>query len=609
MEIQTVQEIVREAEKNDKDGMTTASKYVAFSMREDINKTEAYINSKHTSGDTDSLGRDKPFFNISIASRNIWFRATDLDRKNIIIRSSKEANVTAAFLATIKLQEWMKKQWFGEFLNDWGLCLATHGSSLIKSVEKNGELHCKVMDWNNMIVDPVDFENNIKIEKLWFTPAQLKKNKTYNKDLVKKLLENKTTRKTIGGQIIDNKAGYIPLYEVHGEMSLAQYKLSKGEDVKEGDEDEYFQQMHVITFLENDDKSFDDYTLYSGREAQDPYMLTHLIKKEGQTYAGGAVKNLFEAQWMVNHTQKQMKDQLDLASKIIFQTADASLVGQNVLVNIENGDILTYDPAKGPMAQLNNKADIGAMQSFQATWQSVASQINGISEAMMGQNPPSGSAWRQTQAMLQESHSLFETMTENKGLALEELLRRYVIPSFKKQLDTKEEISAILEDHQIKQIDSMYLPNEVNRRMNQKKKQAVLTGQIYDPGIEALDAAQAQSELQETLQGNQRFIKPSEVDSKTWKDIFKDLEWEVDIDITGETKDVQGAMTTLTTVLKTIAGNPMVLQDPNAKLTFNKIIGLAGGVSPLELQVTSTQPANPMMAMAGQMPPMAMANQ
>ena len=591
MEVKTISEIVREMEKNDETGETTSSKYVTGSMRDDINKTEAYINSKHISGDTDHLGREKPFFNIVTAARNIWYRATDIDRKDIVVRASKEADAIPALLATLKLQEWMKRQAFGRFLNDWGLTLATHGSAVSKFVEKDGELSAQVIDWNNLLCDQVDFDNNVKVEKLWMTPAQLKKNKNYDKELVEKLLDSPTVRETIGGERKDNKDDYILVYEIHGELPLS--LLTD----KEKDDDTFVQQMHVISFQEQKDavgnQEFEDYTLYSGKEALDPYLLSHLIKKDGQTYAGGAVKNLFEAQWMVNHSAKQIKDQLDLASKIIFQTSDGAFVGKNVLTNIENGQILSHNQGE-PLTQLNNKPDIAAMQAFKADWQQIAMQINGINEAMVSA-PKSGTAWRQTQAILQESHDLFDLMTENKGLAIIDMLTNYIIPHFKKTLNNSEEISMVLEENQIKQIDMRYVPNEVKRRMNQKKKQTILSGEIYDPMMEAGDTAKTEEEVRIKLTGNQRFISPSEVEGTTWKTVFKDLEWDLDIDITGEAHDTQAYLATLTTVLTTLASNPAILQDENVRLIFNKILMASGGISPLEINQAKEAPQPQMM--------------
>lgn len=603
MEVKSISQLVREMEDLDTNGVTTSSKYVTQSMREDINTTEAYLNSKHISGDTDYLGREKPFFNIVIGARNIWFRATDIDCKNIKLRATKDEEMIEAFVATIKFQEWIKKQSFGQFLNDLGLSLASHGSTVSKFIERENELIAQVMDWNNIIVDPIDFENNVKIEKLWFTPSQLLKQKGYDKEKVKELLSQVETRETITGEQKDNKSGYIPVYEVHGELPLS--LLTNDEK----DDETFVQQIHIVSFLakkDNKDK-YDEYTLYSGREKQDPYFITHLIKKDGQTYAGGAVKNLFEAQWMVNHSQKQIKDQLDLASKIIFQTSDGSFVGQNMLSSIENGDILKHE-INQPLERLSDNADISALQAFKADWQSVANQINGISEAMQGENAPSGTAWRLVQAQLQESHSLFELMTENKGLAITEMIRRYVLPFFKKQLNNNEQISAILEEENIKQIDSMYVPNEVTRRLNQKKKETILSGEIFDPGFEAADMAEANAEISKTLTGNQRFIKPSDVPNKTWKEVFDDMEFDIDIDITGEAKDVQGAMATLTTIFQVVASNPAVLQDPTVKMMFSKILNLSGVVSPLELSQGSQPPPQPQQQVQQtQMPDMAMA--
>ena len=67
MEDTTIYDLVRKAEQDDLAGGTTISKYVTFSLRENIDKIDAYLNSKHISGELDSLGREKPFFNIVTA--------------------------------------------------------------------------------------------------------------------------------------------------------------------------------------------------------------------------------------------------------------------------------------------------------------------------------------------------------------------------------------------------------------------------------------------------------------------------------------------------------------------------------------------------------------
>src|SRR5690606_18842678 len=152
-----IAELVRKAEKDYINGTTTIGKYVEFSQYENTEKITAYLNSKHISGDKDALGREKPFFNIGIAIRNIWYRATDIDRKHIRIKATRLAHRVMAYVATLLLQDWMRKTAFGSFLNEWGLALASYGSIPVKFVEKGGELIPSVIPWNRMISDTIDF--------------------------------------------------------------------------------------------------------------------------------------------------------------------------------------------------------------------------------------------------------------------------------------------------------------------------------------------------------------------------------------------------------------------------------------------------------------------
>ncbi len=572
----TITELVRRNEENYIDGTTTISKYVDWSLYENIEKIDAYLNSKHISGDTDSLGREKPFFNIVTAATNVWYRATDIDRKNIRIKPTKLQDTIGAFLATVHLQSWMRKQNFGQFLNDWGRTLSRYGSAVTKFIEKDGELYATVIPWNRLIIDAVDMNNDVVIEVLEMTPAQLKKHKGYDQKVVDKLLDTVSVRQTMGGQNKDNKTGYIKLYEVHGEMPLS-YITGRDDD-----DDTYVQQMHVVSFVESKEKGeYDDFCLISGKEKKNPYMITHLIKEDGRTMAIGAVEHLFEAQWMMNHTVKSIKDQLDLASKLIYQTSDGNFIGQNALSAIENGDILIHN-VNEPLTQINNNShDITSLQNFGQQWKTLGNEITGVSESMLGNNAPSGTAWRQTEALLQESHSLFELMTENKGLDLENMMREYIIPFIKTKMDTKDEVAATLGDYDVARIEGMYIKNEAIRRANTTIKEQILSGQIANPqDMQALEQ-DVKGELAQ--HGNQRFFKPSEIDDKTWKEVFKDLEWDVEVEITGESSDKQAVMTTLNTMLATLSrlqGRPM---SPEEKFVFNKILTEAGSVSPIEL--------------------------
>jgi len=568
----TIGQLVRKLEQEFTSGNgTLMSKYVRTDLYEDINGIYAYLESKHISGEFDSMGREKPFFNIVLASRNIWFRATDIDRKNIVLKATSEGMTLPVFFLYLHLQNWMRKENFGQFLNNWGLSLAGFNSSVVKFVEKNGKLICEVVPWAKLIVDQVNFDDNVKIEILELTETQLYDR--YGKEAVDDLVGAKKARETTNKQTKDNKNNYYKLYEVHGRLPLSNL-TDKPKDT------EPVQQMHVISMLGKEKgKGEDVYTLYKGKEEKDPYMLTWLIPSEdGSISLNGSVKNLFQAQWMVNHTKKAIKDQLDLASKLIFQTSDGNFIGQNALTSIETGDIMIHAANQPLTAVQNNSHDITALQGFGQEWKALGSELNGISEAMLGVAPKSGTAWRQTEALLQESYSLFEIMTENKGLHIEQMLRRYILPFLKKKMNNDKEIMATLDMQGIKEIEERYIKNEAIRRHNRNLIEPILNGQVPEPQ----DLEQLKGSVKEELnqQGNQRFFKPSEV---SWKEEFKDINLdEIEVEITGESSDTQSMLTTIDKAL-TIVANPAYSQNKQAQYLVNKALTKTGFLSPVEL--------------------------
>lgn len=577
----SVSTIVRKLEQDYISGTgTLMSRYVRTDLWDDINTIYAYLNSKHVSGQKDSLGRDKPFFNIVLAARNVWFRATDIDRKNILLTPTKEKDTIGTFLLSVHLQDWMRKENFGVFLNTWGLELAGFNSSVVKFVEKDGRLIPSVVPWSRLIVDQINFADNLKIEILELTEAQLYE-RGYDEEAIESMCDAAKAREIINKQKQDNKNNYYKIYEVHGKLPLSYITE------KEKDEDTFVQQMHVVSFMSTKEKDeYDEFTLYKGREEKDPYMLTALLPAtDGSISLDGSVKNLFDSQWMVNHSVKAIKDQLDLASKLIFQTSDGNFVGQNALYAIESGDILVHQMNQ-PLTQVqNNSHDITSLQNFGGQWKQLSAEINGISEAMLGVAPKAGSAWRQTEALLQESHSLFEIMTENKGLALEDMIRNYILPFLMKKMNNNKEVTATLDMHGIKQIEDRFIRNQAIKQSNRQIIDQVLSGQI----AQQPDMSQIESGIKDKLneQGNKRFFAPDEI--KTWKDELKDIVPDVEIDITGEVQDKQAMFTTLNTALVAVT-NPNFANNPKAQFIVDKILTATGHVSALELSSIPQMP-------------------
>jgi hypothetical protein len=590
MHTETIATLVRQAETDYNSGKVTKSQHVQVSLKEDLAKIDAYANSKHISGATDSLGRKKPFFNIVIAAMNIWYRATDIDRANIRIRATRGEDHILQIFYNAKVQEWMKTAKFGVFLNNWGRILAKYGSAILEFVEVDGELVCSVLDWNKIIVDPINFKHAPLIKKLEYTPAELRKKKGYNKEMVKALIENLQTRKLLNGQQQTTTADSIPVYEVHGELSLAQYKLAKGQKPKEGDEDIFFQQMHAVSFVGNGKGTgkdgYDEYTLYCGKE-DDPHMITHLIEEDGYILSMGAVKSLFEAQQWTNHDEKAMRDYLDFISKLTFQTADEAFIGRNAINDFELGEVLRHAPNMPlvPMQVGNNGNSVAELRSNQQNWRNQGMETTSTPDAARGNTLPSGTSGILAEQLIQQSSSLFEIMVENKGLAIEEMMTRFVLPYIDKTMDNTDEIIVTLTAEGLKEIDQRYVPAEAVRRHNESFKEAVLNEKEPQPFDPIAGEMAVQKDL--NMMGNTRPLSPEDVAGKTWKQLFAGFKKRVEVEVTNEMHN----KATLLSDLNATMANLVKLGDvQNARLVLSKIMQETGSMSPAELQSIQSAP-------------------
>ena len=597
--MESICDIVREVEDNYVHGNTHTSEYVDYDMHAIVNRIDAYINSRHISGSADSLGREKPFFNIITAVVNVWYRATDLDRKNVRFKPRSRDQVLQAFIMSVLLQEWMRKSRFGMFLNEWGRTLAKYGSAVVKFVERKGELIATVIPWSRFIPDPIDFDAVPRIEKFYMTPVQLRKQTAYDQEVVEKLIASaQTTRKDLEGDQKDQRGGFIEIYEVHGELPVALLK----DEPEESDWKKDAQQMHVVSFVQEEGGEYSDFTLYRGREARDPYMITHLIPEDNRTLSIGAVEYLFDAQWMMNHTMKNMKDTLDLASRLIFQTADTNYAGRNVLRAVEVGDIMIHADNR-PMTQVNTaKPDVTALISFGTQWLNISRDISSTPEALRGETLPAGTPYSLGAYLGGQASSLFDIMTENKGQYVEEMARRFIIPHLKNKMDTKDEVLAVLDQHQITEIDALYVPKEAIKRYNDQSKQMLMDGIVPSP----YNPTQAEAEVRRQLSvmGNQRSFKPDDLDEKTWRDRIDELD-DVIVEVTNEESDKQAVLTTLATVFQTIAGNPNILRDPNGKMLFSAILTETGKISPVQIAAPEAQTSQPQVEQAPNLQPLA----
>ena len=555
------------------------------SQYQTLQQIENFIHSRFGSGQLDARGNPKPFFNVTVGKRNIATRATDIDRKDITMQAPDSDEYFRSFVASKFNHQLMKKMKMQDYLNDWGEALPTYGSVITKVVENKGGLHISVCDWMTTVCDPVDFESAPVIEKLSLTPAEMREkvSEGWDIDQIEELIEAKLEPRTnLKGKTVYQEPNFITVYEVHGRLPSAYLlKNPRAKDWKT-----YKRQMQVIGMHELKDDRM-DFTLYKGKESKNPYSISHWKKTAGRTQGVGVVEDMFEPQIWTNYSVKQMKDQLDLASKTIYQTSDGNFAARNVLTNLQNGDFLIH-AANSPVTPINVAPQgFESLQNLTMSWKQIGEDITSTPDAISGNTMPSGTAFRQVAMLNTEAHSYFDYITENKGNYLEDLYREYIIPYIIKQLDTADEIVAILSTEEIDWYDNAC----ADRAEHDEIVKQTLAGNPVSPIQIAPIRQQKLADLKKT--GAKRYLNPGK--KGTWKSYFKGFEWVADINITGESQDKKTAIDTLFNALQLVATNPTILQNPATKGIFMQLLETSGVMSPLQMETAGApQPSAPM---------------
>ncbi|MBS4082922.1 MAG: hypothetical protein KGZ73_05175 [Rhizobiales bacterium] len=548
-----------------------------FSQYETIRTIELYHNSRFLTSNTDSLGREKPFYNICKFRVNVATRATDLDTKDAQIQSGP-GKYAQSFLLNLKNRNWMRFAMFGVFLNKMTHTRAKYGGVLVKKVESDDELSLHVVPWRDSITDQVDIRSGAKLYRHHYTPADLvtEGERLGWSNIAEAIEAAKSTREAEASQDgKENKTSgdVVEVWEVHG-------VLKKSFLDKEAEEYEYERQMHVVVLDESDKDNVTGITLYSGKEKEDPYKYLPYEEVDGRGLGVGVIEDLFEAQVWTNYGEKQKKDMLDLAGKIIFQTADQNLPAQNILTDLENGSVVTHSP-NYPLTQVNNSpASFVAFEKLLADWDKQAERVSSTPPAITGETMPSGQPFRLAAMLNQEAGSMFEYRREEAGLFIQEIYQDWVLPFLVKQIRKEKELVGDLTEDELAAISQAVAEHEAAKEF----KERILNGEDVTP--EAFEAFKV-SVFEEMKRGGKKrkFSIP--------KDFFgEDDDINVDVITTGEQKNKAVVMETLFNVFGVVAKNPAILQDPVLARLFNQIVEIAG-VSPLLLKPAPGTSATP----------------
>ncbi len=552
-----------------------------FSQYETLRKCELYSNSRYVSGPKDSLGRKKRFFNIVNGKKDIAKRATDLDTKDIRIKTDEPDDFTRVYILEKKVRNWMEESNFAKFLNNAGETRPKYGGVLAKKTVNKGKLNIDVVEWRNTITDQTDIIEGCIVEKHFYTPSKLSKMRGVwdnIDDALALATDNKTSMTT--GQEIKTPGKYIEIYEFHGDIPRSL--------VEEGaKEDEYARYFIICAGATKQDTKGEQYTssvtLFSAEEKENPYKYLPWDKVPGRALGKGIIEEGFEAQEGVNDAKMKELQAMEIASKIIFKTDD-NKVSKNALTDMDNGDVVKVSKGSD-LTQVNTmSSSIPAFDNLVESWKAQFESATSTFAAISGETLPSGTPYRLGAVMNQEAGSIFDYRREEFGIWIGEIMEDWVLPHLLRDIKNGDTFLAEFSPDELKRIDDSFISKHLAQTIIEEN----MAGRFVPPEMVAQEIDKLKENLRAT--GKHRFLDIP-------KGYFDKIQTKISFETTGEQRNKAAMLETLSNIFQATAANPTVLQDPQLKKIFERLMEVAG-INPIEIE-TDTPPAQPMMAPQG----------
>jgi hypothetical protein len=595
---------VREQRDNYKQRDITIVSGLDYNQYKTLVRAELYYNSQFESGPKDSLGRDKPFYNIVKSRVNLATRATDIDVKDIQVESTVSDDYARSFVFRKKVAQWMKDKGFARLLNQMGKTRNKYGGVLVKKTEHKGELDIHVVPWKDVVTDQTDIMKGVIIERHFYTPSELKAMDGVwdNVDAAIRTAEDDKDDENEHEEK-ETPGNYIEVYEIHGDLPVAYLKIAEGKDPKDDDWFIFQKQVHIIAGVDNigydDDQKLieNGINLFWGKEKKSPYKYLAWDEIPGRALGIGVIEDSFEAQVWTNDAKLKERDLMELASKLLFWTDDSKFA-KNVTTDAETGEVLRVTQGR-QVKQLNTIS--GTLPQFQnliQSWKDQADRATSTFEANTGENLPSGTPYRLAAIQNQEANSHFVYRLEEMGTFIEEMFNDWIVPYFEKKFRDPHIVAAEFSQDELNKIDETYIESALKEEILKKRQQGILI----------LDIEQERQRLKQQMMQTKehRYLKVP-------KDYYKNLNAKIRVVITNEQRNKAVYLESLSNILQTVAKIPDVLTNPMLKKLFEKIMEISG-ISPIEISSSQSQPSqlqqptaptadfNPVQAQANALP-------
>lgn len=559
----------------------------SFNQYQTIKRIYLYLQNKYENNEQ-FLGRNKLFFDIITPPCEVAEKMLNVDTKNIkLIPINDPKNYFPVYLLEKELKIWLKKSRMGKILNQIASEAPRYGSVVLEKT-KNG---AEVVDLRRMFIDPsVDY---IKQSRFITTVHYMSESDLRATDWDATAVETaiRNFKNTNAAPSFEDKSGdvnlirstpYIKIYKRYGEVPEWWINGGKSEKIVKA--------LFIVAgaddiMTNNDGKPIGEMgvVLFSGAWTKDyPFKDFHYNKVKGRWLGRGVVESLFDVQVRVNELKNQKRISMELSTIHLFQTKDKQIV-RNVLTDLENGAVLFSPNGIEPIA--TEERNLSAFKDEELSYMNQADKLTFAYEAVRGEQPEKTTPLGTTQIAVAQAASVYGFKRQNLDLMYQEFFNDFVMPQLLKDLTAEHIMRFTGSSQELDKLDEAASELYANKVI----KSAALAGELITPDLQLAAKKKAKDFYQKL--GNNRYLKLKQ-------NFYGNAEWEFDFNIDNEQIDPQTIVQNAQAIMPFLE-NPAILQDPRAKVTFNKLAQQLG-ISPAELELAESQATQ--MEQAGTLP-------
>lgn len=537
-----------------------------FNQRETISLIDLYYNSKFENGQRDSLGQRKLFMNVGKFRTEVAAKQINLTVKDFRFIPDDYADPWVSIFLQKDFKEWAKDSEFSELLAECIDNLPKYGSIVLKKVARN----IKWTPLQRLVVE----QTAVNLQSATYVIED-------HPDMYMWEISAMKNWNTDGFSLKNDDCATV--YERYGHVPLGYINKLNGRPVTDEDWNTYVDALVICSFdLTDKNVRSNEHIFFAEEIKERPYRECHYAKQFGRWLGLGVMEDLVENQKAKNIIVNLIRRSLHWSAKRIWQSVNTDVTAKNLVKDVEDGAILDVG-ANGQLTEVPLSAKTNAdFSAFLNEWEHNSDQKSFTYDVAVGALP-AHTPYRLAIILSNAVASYYAQKKTKLGVFFTKVVTDFLVPQFIKDMQNQDKVVALFSgDPGFEVLKSATIEMVKSSAVNN----ALLNG---NPAT----ADNIQSAIKAFMSAEQLFFKNKQ-------NVYQNLKYRFDLNITDESVDSDEKIKILTTIYQSLAAQG----DPRAQKVLERIAILSGTdmaafgskpPSPPNTAAAPTTPANPQL--------------